>query len=286
NDGLTNPTRTDSNIRSTQTYTANFAINTYTLTYTAGTNGALGGTTTQTVTHGSAGTEVIALPDANFHFVSWSDGVLTASRTESSVISSLAVTASFADCGEIVTDARDGNTYPTVKIGTQCWMAKNVAYLPSVVPATTGGIATPYYYVYGYQGTSTVVAKDQANYTIYGVLYNYPAALTACPVGWHLPIDAEYTTLSTYLGGDSVSGGKLKSSSTWDGSNSTGFYALAVGDRTITNLFAFMGSSGFIWTASVNGVNNAWYRNLYIGAPLYRFDGDRGYGMTVRCLKD
>ncbi|MEI7497838.1 MAG: FISUMP domain-containing protein [Candidatus Falkowbacteria bacterium] len=284
NDGLTNPRRTDTNIRSAQTYTANFAINIYTLTYTAGANGTLSGTTTQTVTHGSAGTEVLAIPDANYHFVSWSDGVLTASRTDSSVTSSLAVTASFADCGEIVTDARDGNTYPTVKIGSQCWMAKNAAYLPSVVPAATGG-ASPYYYVYGYQGSSTVVAKAQVNYTKYGVHYNYPAALTACPAGWHLATDAEYTVLTTYLD-PSVAGTKVKSTSTWvGGTNTSGFSGEPAGSREPAGWFGFSGTDGFFWTATPSG-GNAWIRNLYSGSDFWRGAANQLYGFSARCLKD
>ena len=58
--------------------TANFAINTYTLTYTAGANGTITGTSPQTVNHGASGTPVTAVPDAGYHFVSWSDGGPTA----------------------------------------------------------------------------------------------------------------------------------------------------------------------------------------------------------------
>ncbi len=103
------------------------------------------------------------------------------------------------------TDSRDGNVYKFVKIGTQTWMAENLAYLPSVVGSATGSETTPYYYVYGYDGTSVTAAKATSNYTTYGVLYNWPAAMGGfsssssnpsgvqgvCPAGWHLPSEAE-----------------------------------------------------------------------------------------------
>jgi len=92
-----------------------------------------------------------------------------------------------------------GTEYPIVSIGSQCWMAKNIAYLPSVVGPGTVSITTPYYYVYGYDGTDVAQAKATTNYTTYGVLYNWPAALTACPTGWHLPTDAEFNILEKYV---------------------------------------------------------------------------------------
>src|SRR5206468_339864 len=75
---------------------ASFAINSYTLTYTAGANGSISGASPQTVNHGGSGTAVSAVADAGYHFVSWSDGVLTASRTETNVQANVSVSASFA----------------------------------------------------------------------------------------------------------------------------------------------------------------------------------------------
>ncbi|MGI6410801.1 MAG: FISUMP domain-containing protein [Bacteroidales bacterium] len=86
----------------------------------------------------------------------------------------------------IVYDARDGNAYKTVKIGNQIWLAENLKYLPSVVGPGTESESTPYYYVYGYNGTNVTDAKATSNYATYGVLYNWTAAMDACPDGWHL----------------------------------------------------------------------------------------------------
>ena len=76
--------------------TANFAINTYTLTYTAGANGSISGTSPQTVNHGTNGTPVTAVPDTGYHFVDWSDGLLTAARADTNVTANVSVTANFA----------------------------------------------------------------------------------------------------------------------------------------------------------------------------------------------
>lgn len=92
---IINP-RTDSNVTADLAFTASFAINSYSLTYAAGANGLISGNSPQTVTHGASGSLVTAVPAPNYHFVSWSDGVLTADRTDANVTSALSVTASFA----------------------------------------------------------------------------------------------------------------------------------------------------------------------------------------------
>ncbi|MFA6963936.1 MAG: hypothetical protein WC227_04505 [Patescibacteria group bacterium] len=95
-DGVLTAARTDTNITANKSVTASFAIDTYTLAYSAGANGSITGTTPQTVNHGSDGSQVTATADANYHFTSWSDGVLTAARTETNVTADKSVTASFA----------------------------------------------------------------------------------------------------------------------------------------------------------------------------------------------
>ena len=89
-------TYTFENVSANHTITASFEINTYTLTYTAGAHGWINGTSPQTVNHGADGTAVTAVPDTGYHFVSWSDGVLTASRTDTNITANLSVTADFA----------------------------------------------------------------------------------------------------------------------------------------------------------------------------------------------
>ncbi|HEY5484686.1 MAG TPA: InlB B-repeat-containing protein [Propionibacteriaceae bacterium] len=95
-DGTTTATRTDGNLTADKSVSAIFALNTYQLHYTAGSGGALSGIASQTVTYGASGTEVTALPSAGHLFVAWTDGVTSATRTDSSVTGPVAVTAVFA----------------------------------------------------------------------------------------------------------------------------------------------------------------------------------------------
>ena len=94
-DGLTTAKRTDSNVQGDITVTAEFAIITYTLSYTAGEGGSITGQATQSVQYGQSGTEVKAVPNAGYRFVRWSDGLTTAKRTDSNVQGDLSVTAEF-----------------------------------------------------------------------------------------------------------------------------------------------------------------------------------------------
>ena len=208
----------------------------------------------------------------------------------------------------IVYDARDGNAYKTVKIGNQIWLAENLKYLPSVVGPSTGSERTPYYYVYGYDGTNVTDAKATSNYTTYGVLYNWPAAMAGsassnanpsgvqgvCPAGWHLPSDAEWTELTDYLGGISVAGGKLKETGTthWaspntGATNETGFTALPGGYRYLFGIFDIIGDTGYWWSATENYSNNAWGRSVYYyHSDVNRGNYGKGVGFSVRCVRD
>ncbi len=193
------------------------------------------------------------------------------------------------------TDLRDGNIYKTVTIGTQVWMAENLRYLPSVVSLEIGSKTTPLYYVHGYIGDNVAEAKATANYTTYGVLYNWPAACSSCPPGWHLPSDSEWTVLIEYLGGEEVAGGKLKDTGTihWNSpnigaTNETGFTALPGSDRLQIGNFGILGRFGYWWTATVgNAIITAWgmsidYNKTIVGRVSY--DKERGH--SVRCVKD
>jgi MOSC domain-containing protein YiiM len=95
-DGVTTPDRTDANVIADLAVTATFAINQYSLKYTADEHGAIEGAYLQTVNYGADGTPVTAVPAAHYHFVSWSDGVTTPDRTDTTVTADLTVTATFA----------------------------------------------------------------------------------------------------------------------------------------------------------------------------------------------
>lgn len=190
------------------------------------------------------------------------------------------------------TDPRDGNVYQTVTIGTQIWMAENLRYLPSVVGSATGSNTTPYYYVYGYEGTNLTDAKATSNYTTYGVLYNWPAACSSCPAGWHLPSDAEWTQLTDNLGGEPYAGGKLKESGTahWNSpntgaTNETGFTALPGGSRTNNGTFYWIGKEVYLWSATEYNANTAWIRYMtYDESSATRDRSNKLVGFSVRCI--
>src|SRR5207247_3973731 len=95
-DGLSAAAYTDSDITANIAVTASFAINTFTLTYTAGSNGTLTGSSPQTVDYNASGTLVTAAPNTGYHFTGWSDGSTAAARTDSNVTGNITVTASFA----------------------------------------------------------------------------------------------------------------------------------------------------------------------------------------------
>ncbi len=206
---------------------------------------------------------------------------------------------------DVFTDPRDGNTYTYQTYGTQVWMTKNLAYLPSVVGPGTGSSSTAYYYLYDYNGADVATAKATSNYTTYGVLYNWSAALTACPEGWHLPSDAEWKQLEMYLGmtsaqADATSwrgtdeGGKLKETGTthWTtpntgATNSSGFTALPGGYRSADGPFGRIGGYGYWWSSTHAFADDAWLRLLpYDRSSVDRDGYGKDYGLSVRCLQD
>ncbi|MBN1416909.1 MAG: hypothetical protein JW973_17560 [Bacteroidales bacterium] len=206
-------------------------------------------------------------------------------------------------------DSRDGNHYNAVKIGNQIWMAENLKYLPSVAGPGTSSQTTPCYYVYGYDGTTVNDAKAVSNYTTYGVLYNWPAAMAGeasstsnpsgvqgvCPAGWHLPSNTEWTELTDFLGGLSVAGGKLKETGTthWiapntGATNETGFTALPGGYLSYSGTFVLIGNFSYWWSATETiYYSNAWGRGVN-NEYSYAIGSDFGkeLGFSVRCLRD
>ncbi|HQP04984.1 MAG TPA: fibrobacter succinogenes major paralogous domain-containing protein [Bacteroidales bacterium] len=196
-----------------------------------------------------------------------------------------------------LTDLRDGNKYKTVKIGNQVWMAENLRYLPEVVRRKTGDIYLKdfeFFYVYGFNDTTVSKAKATRNYQTYGVLYNWKAANTSCPEGWHLPSDAEWQQLSDFLGGDNVAGGKLKEIGVtlWKKPNigaidSFGFKARPGGGRHYDKRFYFIGRYGYWWSSTEDGPNTAWARYMWDQASkMHRNNGRKDMGFSVRCVKD
>jgi uncharacterized protein (TIGR02145 family) len=191
----------------------------------------------------------------------------------------------------------DGNVYNTVTIGTQEWMKENLKTtkyndgtdIPLVTDNTAWiNLSTPGYCWYN---------NDAATYKAsYGAMYNWYAVNTGklCPTGWHVPTDAEWETLSTYLGGWEIVGGKLKETGTahWTSpnngaTNETGFTALPGGYRANGGLFDHIGLNGSWWSSTEDDAFLAWVHGMgYDGSWGSRFTNTKVNGFSVRCIKD
>jgi uncharacterized protein (TIGR02145 family) len=216
-------------------------------------------------------------------------GNSAASTTSSAVIPSFS-------CGTSTVSDIDGNIYNTVLIDNQCWMSENLktsryrngGLIPNVTDNTAWRNSTI--------GARSYYNNDVSNNAIYGKLYNWYTTRgdTLCPTGWGVPTDAEWTTLTDNLGGESVAGGKMKSTETiyWNSQsvgtdNSSGFSALPGGYRNSDGSFGNIRNSAFFWSATEYANNNAWLRNLYASnGNVYRYGSGKSLGASVRCLRD
>jgi uncharacterized protein (TIGR02145 family) len=199
---------------------------------------------------------------------------------------------------ESVTDI-DGNIYKTVTIGDQVWLAENLRVtklndgneIPSIEDnAVWVSLTTPGLCFY----ENNIGNKDP-----YGALYNWYAVSTnkLCPEGWHVPSDIEWTTLTDFLGGESLAGGKLKETGTdhWAAPNTgatnvSGFSALPGGYRGAQGLYYFQGTWGNYWTSTSPYESVAYYRLMTnVSQEVDNGKGNavqRLIGHSVRCIMD
>ena len=192
------------------------------------------------------------------------------------------------------TDSRDGKTYKTVKIGTAVWMAENLNFAAEGSKCYgEGGVVVDEYDEEGNPINPTKLsnAEVQANCAKYGRLYNWETAVKACPAGFHLLSDDEWTALVNYAGGEKTAGTKLKSAAGWNkngnGTNDYGWSALPGGDGSPAGLFGSAGSSGFWWSATEFNAYNALYRDMYYNGERVARSYDKKTGLfSVRCVKD
>ena len=206
------------------------------------------------------------------------------------------VTFTFIDC----TDG-DGNNYPVIQIGTgksasQIWMAENLKTTKfkdgtTPIPIVTDNAAWKALCTSAYCWYNNEIS----NKITYGALYNWFTVKTGnlCPTGWHVPTDAEWTTLTDRLGGLDVAGGKLKGTGTaqWispnkGATNETGFTALPGGYRTLIG-FDAIGYCCKLWSATEYNTNYAKVRYLSnMDSNVYRDNFNKKFGLSVRCIKD
>jgi uncharacterized protein (TIGR02145 family) len=215
------------------------------------------------------------------------DGDLSSSSGEASSSSGVASSSSFTkDWFNVsisygsMTDTRDNQVYKTVVIGTQTWMAENLNY------------------------ASTSVVSRCEKCTIYGRLYDWNSMMAGatsstdspsgvqgiCPSGWHVPSNAEWDVLETFVGGSSTAGTKLKANSNlWyenTGTDDYGFSALPggyyFGSASIT-----VGYNGYWWSTTEYSTENAYEQKMnYKDADVSLYNNDKPNGCSLRCVKD
>jgi uncharacterized protein (TIGR02145 family) len=161
------------------------------------------------------------------------------------------------------TDSRDGKVYKTIKIGTQTWMAENLAFKADV--------------------GCWVYENNMGNISRYGYLYIWETAKLSCPAGWHLPTFDEYDILlSNYKGA-----GKAAYNALIIGGKS-GFLAPLGGYRNDDGSFYFIDSHACFWCSSADDTGDAWYLDLGSfdkkEALLGMYTKNRS--LSVRCIKD
>ncbi len=194
----------------------------------------------------------------------------------------------------------DNNTYETVKILNQVWLGANLVTthysngdpVGTTIPPSLdiSGSLNPEYQ-WSYNG-------DDSYALIYGRLYTWYAVKDTrniCPVGWHVPSDADWTVLETVLGGPSIAGSNLKEvgNDHWispynlDATDQSGLTALPGGYRSDTGTFSYVGNYGYWWTSTEGDPADAWARSIYVqSGNLTRSDFTKKNGFSVRCIKN
>lgn len=225
------------------------------------------------------------------------------------------VNISFANnCPATVTDV-DGNTYNTVQVGDQCWMKQN---LKTTKYRNGSNITYPGSNNTTWQNNTTGAYawynNDIANKNTYGALYNWHAVNNTaglCPAGWHVPTDAEWTTLTEYVssqpeylcdGNSNYIAKALAATTLWfthtgtcsignnmAANNATGFSGLPGGDRFNNGTYSAVEHFGHFWSSTESSIvaTLAMSRILRYDSPwVYRSGDYKAYGFSVRCLRD
>lgn len=190
---------------------------------------------------------------------------------------------------------------PIVTIGNQTWMVKNLNVVTFANGDTIPQAKTDEEWKRASDNQKPAWCyydNDPSNDSKYGKLYNWFAVndkRSLAPKGWHVPSDAEWTTLTKYCGGETTAGTVLKSTNRWEsyfgvsgnGNNSSGFAALPAGNRNDDGAFYSIGKVGNWWSSSENFKDNSWYRLLgCTNNKVLRFNFVKGCGLSVRCIKD
>jgi uncharacterized protein (TIGR02145 family) len=185
-------------------------------------------------------------------------------------------------CDNIMTDIRDNKQYPTVKLGTQCWMAANLDYGTVIASSQM-------------QRDNCTLEKycfndNLANCTSYGGLYqwdelmqynNVPAAQGFCPPGWHVPTENEWTTLFNFYISNGFAGSPLKFT------GYSGFNAFLSGTRFNNVNWNFSNFAVMFWSSTAHDADKAWAHGMNTFNPsVSYYPSSRTHAFNLRCIKD
>jgi len=188
----------------------------------------------------------------------------------------------------------DGNVYHSVTIGSQVWMVENLR-------TTNYSNGIPIQNItdnFSWSSTGEAYSdynNEENNSIIYGKLYNRYVVLSPnkiAPLGWHVPSDVDWFILQQYLGGSTVSGGKLKGRGTayWQSPNTsatnvTGFTGLPSGERDSNGIYNSIGTYCYWWsTGGWSGIN-IWGLK-YSNGSFQIYGGTGKEGLSIRCIRD
>lgn len=190
-----------------------------------------------------------------------------------------------------------GYAQDTVTIGTQTWMKKNLDVSKYRNGDVIQEVTDPSAWANLITGAWCYYENKSDNGTTYGKLYNWYAVNDPrglAPAGWHIPTDAEWTSLVAFLRGESVAGGAMKETGTthWmspnsDATNSSGWAGLPGGSLDPIGTFFGVPRSGGWWSSTESDTTNAWRRRLYFkDGYIERLSTNKQSGFSVRCVRD
>ncbi len=244
----------------------------------------------------------------NTYTLAWT--ITTICTAFSDTVTIILNTPSF-NCGLPFTDTRDGQVYNTVQIGTQCWMRENLNIGTMVVSVNYGGFHSDC-------SNNGIIEKycynnDPAYCAIYGGLYDWdemmgytttPGVQGICPDGWHIPSDAEWCTLTSFLDptincatlgySGTNAGGKMKKagfdhwlSPNIGATNESGFTALGTGSRYPEGQFYDLSQRTNVWSSSEQSAITGFHVYLgYTAARAGRTYNNKVNGLSVRCVRN
>ena len=210
---------------------------------------------------------------------------------------SMLIISSCSDETTAPTDDTPKDTIPTVTIGSQVWMAKNLEIAKFRNGEAISEAKTDSAWFAAAEAKKPVWCYyefNSSNGAKYGKLYNWYAVSDTrglAPEGFHIPTDVEWTRLINQLTGDMVAGSKLKSKTDWfnngNGTNSSGFTALPAGYITESGLFFGLSELGCWWSSTEDGTADAWSRDIsHENSQVRRYNAPKTEGLSVRCIKD